>query len=563
MPSGSRTRLGDDSIIGVQWRAEVHMTIQRSRQSVPKPVRNRSRRRVIGKQIQAVFDSLPAHVAVLDAAGTILTVNTAWRRFAEANGYAGSSHGVGLNYLEICRQSSDSADARAAEHAIRVVLAHEQAEYCYEYACHGPDQQRWFLFRAARVVGAGPIAIVVSHEDITHHAKRLDILHDIERAIISAGSMEDVARSTLCALYRLIPYGRGSVIVFDFDLGEFQLVAVCQDGVPREVSARRFLIAEIAEAEASIPALRRGEHYMFDLRSIVSRWSEAEALLAAGMRYQICTPLIAQGELFGSVQLAAPTQEDFDTVYKPFLAEILDSLAIGVWQARLFEQVRTGREQLHELSRRLVAAQELERRQLARELHDRIGQNLAVLNMNLFRARSQLSHESAWHVDKRLAEAIQIVDQTVEQIRNVMADLRPAILDDFGLVAALRWYIRHFARGTDLVVLLEVEEPHSAPRLPSDTETALFRIAQEALTNVLKHARATLATLTLTIAEPTIRLVISDDGVGFKPSLSRRPRQRWSLGLMTMQERVEAVGGRLVIDSAPGQGTRIIAEVAR
>jgi signal transduction histidine kinase len=229
----------------------------------------------------------------------------------------------------------------------------------------------------------------------------------------------------------------------------------------------------------------------------------------------------------------------------------------------LFEQVRAGRERRHELARQLVVAQEQERRQLARELHDQIGQNLAVLNMNLTSAHNQLSHESAQHVAGRLAEAIQIVDQTVEQIRNVMAELRPAILDDFGLVAALRWYSRHFARHTDLAVLLDVDEPHAASRLPADLETALFRIAQEALTNVLKHAHATLATLTLTVADQTIRLTIGDDGVGFKPKASRRPTQRWSLGFMTMQERVEAVGGRLVIDSAPGKGTRIIVEVAR
>jgi signal transduction histidine kinase len=281
------------------------------------------------------------------------------------------------------------------------------------------------------------------------------------------------------------------------------------------------------------------------------------------MRYQICIPLIAQGELFGSMQIATPTQEFFDSVYMPIIREILDSLAIGVRQARLFEQVRAARERQRELSRQLVEAQELERRQLARELHDRIGQNLAVLNMNLTIARSQLTHESARRVNGVLADAIQIVAQTVEQVRNVMADLRPAILDDFGLVAALRWYMRHFARHTDLAVLLDVEEPPAASRLPPDLETALFRIAQEALTNVLRHARATLATLTLTTVDPTIRLVISDDGVGFNLATLPRRTRRWSLGLMTMQERVEAVGGRLVIDSAPGQGTRVIVEVAR
>jgi PAS domain S-box-containing protein len=232
-------------------------------------------------------------------------------------------------------------------------------------------------------------------------------------------------------------------------------------------------------------------------------------------------------------------------------------------QAHLFDQVRAGRERLQELSRRLVAAQELERRQIARDLHDQIGQNLAVLNINLSIARDQLSHETIERVDARLAKAIQIVDETVEQIRDVMAELRPPILDDCGLVAALRWYVRHFARHTDLAVLLDIEEPRSAPRLPPDLETALFRIAQEALTNVVKHARATLATLSLTMLDQTIRLTVSDDGVGFDAGATRQPRRRFSLGLMTMQERVEAFGGRLLIDSAPGQGTRITAEVVR
>lgn len=687
------------------------MIVERSRQPNPKSTQNRPRRRAISKNILAVVDSLPDHIAMLDASGTILAVNAAWHQFAEANGYVGTGHGVGANYLEICQQVSGT-DAHAAEQAIRLVMAREQAEYSYEYAFHGPNQQRWFLFRAARFAGAGPICVIVSHADITHykeiedrsrlletahrlarrqaeqalgetrsrlqalldhaqdaflladdeghyidansaacvltgysyaellrlsvydltppadrpklpnawqlfiqagtwrseftilrkdggtvpvelnavariepgvhlsalrdislrrqvedalrnHVERLSILHEIDQAILSAGSLEDIAQAVLGSIYRLIPYWRASVIVFDFDLGEFQLVAVCQNGVPQDRPVQRFLIAEMAEAEAMILALRRGEQHVYDLGNIVSYWPEAKVLLAGGMRYQICIPLIAQGELFGSVQLVTPTQELFDSVYMPLMREMLASLAIGVQQARLFEQVRVGRARQHELSRQLVVAQELERRQLARELHDQIGQNLAVLNMNLSSARHQLSHESAQRLDARLAKAIQIVDQMVEQIRNVMAELRPAILDDFGLVAALRWYTRHFARHTDLAVLLDVEEPPSAPRLPSDIETALFRLAQEALTNVLKHAHARLATCKLTIIDQTIRLMISDDGVGFNPSASRRPHQRWSLGLMTMQERVEAVGGRLVIDSTPGQGTRIIAEVVK
>ena len=242
-------------------------------------------------------------------------------------------------------------------------------------------------------------------------------------------------------------------------------------------------------AETVIAKLRRGETCVLDLRDYAPALPLAAAIVAQGTCYQISAPLIVQGELLGLIQFCTATPEAFGAEYLLIVGKMLDSLAIGMQQARLFEQVHAGRERLHELSRQLVVAQELERRQLARDLHDQIGQNLAVLNINLTIARNQLSHESAVRLDARLAEATQIVDRTVEQIRNVMAELRPAILDDCGLVAALRWYMRHFARHTDLVVLLEVEEPRAAPRLPSDLETALFRIAQEALTNVVKHAQ--------------------------------------------------------------------------
>ena len=113
------------------------MIARRSRQSILRLVRNRPRLRAIGKQTLAALDSLPAHIAILDATGTILAVNAAWRRFAEANGYAGADHGVGLNYLAICRHAG-GVDARAAEQAIRAVIAQEHEEFSYEYSCDIP-----------------------------------------------------------------------------------------------------------------------------------------------------------------------------------------------------------------------------------------------------------------------------------------------------------------------------------------------------------------------------------------------------------------------------------------
>jgi PAS domain S-box-containing protein len=401
-----------------------------------------------------------------------------------------------------------------------------------------------------------------AEDSLRQHVEQLNILRAIDQNILAAGSLVEVGQAALAAIQRLVPYRRGSVIVFDLEFGEFQVVAVRSNDEPVPGTPQRYSVATVAKAEEIIATLLRGEIAVLDLRDLAPYWPEGEAMLAAGVRYQIAVPLNLHGKLFGSLQLVTDTLETFNAQYMPIVHEVAGSLASALRQALLFEQVHEGRERLRNLARRLVAAQEQERRQLARELHDQIGQSLAALNINLSLTRAQLSSDAAERVGGRLLEAIAIVDQTVDQIRNVMADLRPAVLDDYGLVAALRWYTRYFARQTDLAVLLEIEEPPSAPRLPSDLETALFRIAQEALTNIVKHAHATFATLKLTIRGQSIQMAISDDGVGFNANAVRRPHKRMSLGLMTIQERVEAIGGRLLIEAAPGQGTRIVVDLA-
>lgn len=225
------------------------------------------------------------------------------------------------------------------------------------------------------------------------------------------------------------------------------------------------------------------------------------------------------------------------------------------------EQVSPTKVRLYEFSRQLVEAQELKQRQITRDFHDQIGQNLAMLNIAIEIARSQLSRESVARIGERLTDAQNLVDETIERIRDVLAELRPAVLDDYGLTAALRWYVPHVAKRIGIAARFHIDELE--PRLPAALETALFRITQEALTNVARHAHAKLVRVSLTVRKRTIRLVIADDGAGFDPKALRKPNQRGSLGLTGMRERAEAYGGRLLITSAPGQGTRVVVEVAR
>ena len=208
-------------------------------------------------------------------------------------------------------------------------------------------------------------------------------------------------------------------------------------------------------------------------------------------------------------------------------------------------------ERLKELTRRLLNVQEVERRHLARELHDEIGQALTAVKVNLIR----MERKPAEAAD-RIAESVAIVDRTLQRVRGMALDLRPSMLDDLGLVAALRWYVKQHAQRTDLASSFTVE-PDTLKAEP-DIETACFRAAQEALTNVTRHAQASVVCVTLREKAGVLELVVRDDGVGFNPVAALAGASRgMSMGLVGMRERVELCGGRIEIHSAPGEGTEV------
>jgi PAS domain S-box-containing protein len=232
-------------------------------------------------------------------------------------------------------------------------------------------------------------------------------------------------------------------------------------------------------------------------------------------------------------------------------------------RAQLFEAVNRQRQQLRLLTRRLAEAQEAERKQLTRELHDQVGQSLTALDLNLNVIRSQIPDDlsTAVALQARLDDSLALVAQTTRRIRDLMADLRPPVLDDYGLVAALDWYSHRLHQRLGLPITVQGEEPR--PRLAAPVELALFRITQEALTNVAKHAQASQVKVTIAEDDKTVHLIIADDGLGFDPTEQADPLKRQGWGLLTMSERAEAVGGHCRIESAPGQGARVMVEVRR
>ncbi len=212
------------------------------------------------------------------------------------------------------------------------------------------------------------------------------------------------------------------------------------------------------------------------------------------------------------------------------------------------EELGLRAQEMEALSRKLIEAQEAERRAVARELHDDFGQVLFALKLNLQRLEGDGS------------ESIELVDGAIARMRDLAQALRPALLDELGLEEALRWHVEHEAKRAGLEFRLAIAP--LARRPPAAVEMTCFRVVQEALTNVVRHAQAHLVELELSKADGTLQLVVRDDGRGFDvPAARKRAIEAGSQGLLSMQERVTLAGGDLEIDSAPGRGTRVRAHL--
>lgn len=218
------------------------------------------------------------------------------------------------------------------------------------------------------------------------------------------------------------------------------------------------------------------------------------------------------------------------------------------------QALRESEERYREYSRRLIEVQEGERRRLSRELHDQVGQILAAVKMNLHALRQKCS---APEILSSIEHNMKVIDEAVDQVRDLSVNLRPSLLDDLGLVVAVRWYLDRHAKSCGVPADFTTRSLSDDDRFSSELETACFRIVQEALTNVARHARASRISVVLERVGQDLVLLISDDGAGFDITALRANAA--TVGLRSMEERVQAVGGSLTIDSAPELGTAICA----
>lgn len=232
------------------------------------------------------------------------------------------------------------------------------------------------------------------------------------------------------------------------------------------------------------------------------------------------------------------------------------SVVVDITDRKLMEQeLETNRHQLQDLSHRMIETQEAERGHIARELHDEIGQGLTTLKLNL-QIIDRTTDDPSTH--GCVADSLALVEDTLRAVRNLSLDLRPPMLDDLGLKAALRWHMNRQAKPADLTVSFSADGDDT--RAPHNVESTCFRVAQEALTNAIRHSRAEHVAIELTSTEAELVLNVRDDGIGFESVTSGTAQSdQMTMGLIGMAERASLVGGGLEINSKPGEGTVVSA----
>jgi signal transduction histidine kinase len=289
--------------------------------------------------------------------------------------------------------------------------------------------------------------------------------------------------------------------------------------------------------DTQVDPIHTGDDYKYLLENDLQAW--------------VCSPLKVEGEVIGVYQLGRKKNKPA-VYYDNALLEVVGNImGVSLYNAQLLRDLRYKESELRRALHRAVEVQEDERKRLARELHDEIGQALTSI---LIQLKTIQDGEDMRVMTSRIDNLRQLASQTIEELRRLAVDLRPTALDNLGIVAALRWYVRQCAERSGIEI--QLAEPDYVDRLPSHIELILYRVAQEGLNNAIRHGKATRIALGLEITSTTVRLVISDNGKGFQKN------ERYSgLGLVGIRERVELLDGHFFLNSSPGSGTQLLIDI--
>ena len=505
---------------------------------------------------RSTLDGLSAHIAIIDQDGEILAVNQAWRDFAKANSGLSSKVNEGANYLSVSDRAEgmNSGEGKPFANGIRAVLSGLLDKFEMEYPCHSKERERWFVGRVTRFPSSGPPRAVIAHEDVSERKfgeqalrrahSQLTTLLDISQTVVSTLDLEPLLNLILEKLASVIRYSGAAIVTIENNVLTVQ--AYRGPTVPIDPDDIRISIVKFGEMRRLI--LRRQPFFIRDLNDHPRIMSEINTALGqpgqmlGRFRSWLVVPLLVKDVQIGIMVLTHRKANYYNRSARDMAQMFANHAAIAIQNAQLYSKAQ-------------ASAVLEERNRLARELHDSVAQALYSISLYANATRKALVANKMDVVDSHLKELQRTSSEAVADMRLLIFELRPPVLDEEGLVEAIRTRLESVEARSGIQVSLQVDGELS---LSKPIETELYRVIQEALNNILKHAHATLVDVKIKSKRKRIYLTIQDNGKGFDPSGIEKGG---GYGFRNIRERIHSIGGTFILETSPGQGTSMSIEV--
>ena len=508
--------------------------------------------------LQTVIDGLSDELLVIDRSYRVTQVNAAVQRRLAGKPIDGSFC-YDLTHANCPCQSPD------CECPVPTVVQTRRPVRVTHVHCNPADGNlRYVEITASPLFDAeGQVNSVVEMlRDVTEEKRLEETLRQRNRELLAVNAiarvvgqslkLDECLQSALSEVQRITRVEVGSIYLLEGEDRALKLRVCCGMSEESAEAAGRMALTDVACGGV----LQVGEPVVVQNLAQTTRASYG-ALQREALSSLVHVPLLAKGTPVGTLCLGARDSHQFTDEEISLLSAIGSQIAIAVENAQLYEELSRKEQLRGELLRRIISVQEDERKRIARELHDETSQTLTALLYALDGTGTNCRTPETAHL---LDKMRRLTLSSIDSVHKVIFDLRPTMLDQLGLIAALRWYAEsHLAESGTRV---QVSEFGGVRRLPSVVETALFRTVQEAINNVARHAGARHLQIVFDFPDHQVEIRVEDDGIGFDLKRVRvSPNSLVGLGLLSMHERMSAVGGEFFLDSAPGQGTVVLLRV--
>ncbi|HSO27013.1 MAG TPA: GAF domain-containing protein [Anaerolineales bacterium] len=506
--------------------------------------------------LRAIIDALSDELVVLDVAErTIQQVNQA---VVDRYGPLETLIGSPIDAVLPCGDPDHGSNCECPIPA--VVESGRSVRVTHEHQGRRPGEIRYIEIVASPMIDAsGRITRVVElmrdisaekklKDSLIRRNQQLSILNSLALTINQSLDLEIILGKALDEMLRLIDIDIGAVFLREDNLGKLELAAF------RGLSERAAqFAAQMGMLDGACGGIVEKGQIVLVPDFTQYRGKRAASLRREKLSSLAHVPLTVKGCTLGSMCVGTRRQHEFGSEEQELLTVIGSQIAAAIENARLYAEVQQKEQMRGKLFNKAITVQEDERKRIARELHDDTSQALAAL---MFAAEEAAEMDELEEIKSRMEAMRSLAQRTLDGVHKLIFDLRPTMLDHLGLVPALRWFAESRLRHQG--VRVTVEEVSPPQRMPPEVETALFRVVQEAITNISRHAAARNVCIVFQFIDDSVIVTVEDDGIGFDVyDQTLDPDSGRGLGLLGMQERIELLGGEIEIDTAPGSGSQL------